>query len=156
MSIAGYAIGLGDRHPSNIMIQRHTGREVHIDFGESFDSAALRKKFPEHVPFRMTRMIVSALDGESVEGLFHKSCEDVLWVLRENSSLLVAQLEIFVHEPFFSNRNITGEMVQHTILMRVSAKLSGLHMSEQVYLLMRAAIDHVLYTRHFLGWCPLK
>ena len=108
-------------------------------------------------------MIVGALDGESVEGLFHKSCEDVLWVLRENSIPLVAQLEIFVHEPFFSNRNITGEMVQHTILMRVSAKLSGLHMSEtshemntseQVDFLMRAAIDPVLYTRHFLGWCP--
>ena len=164
MSIAGYVIGLGDRHPSNIMIQRHTGRVVHIDFGESFDSAALRKKFPEHVPFRMTRMIVNALDGESVEGLFRKSCEDVLWVLRENQSPIVAQLEIFVHEPIFSNRNnITGEMVQHTILSRVAEKLSGLHMSttghemntsEQVDLLIRTANDPNMYTRHFLGWCP--
>lgn len=164
MSIAGFVIGLGDRHPSNIMIQRHTGRVVHIDFGDSFDSAILRKKFPEYVPFRLTRMIVNALDGESVEGLFRKSCEDILWVLRDNLSPIVAQLEIFVHEPIFSNKTSSSSGAhQHTILSRVAAKLSGLHESptghemktnEQVDLLISKAIDPKLYARHYIGWCP--
>ena len=78
MSMAGYTIGLGDRHPSNIMVQRHTGRVIHIDLGDSFEVAMNRPQFAEQVPFRMTRMIVNALDGLSVEGLFRRCCEDVL------------------------------------------------------------------------------
>ena len=35
MSMAGYILGLGDRHPSNLMLDRVSGRVVHIDFGES-------------------------------------------------------------------------------------------------------------------------
>lgn len=29
--------GLGDRHPSNLMLERSTGRVVHIDFGDCFE-----------------------------------------------------------------------------------------------------------------------
>lgn len=34
--MVGYLLGLGDRHPSNIMLQRFTGKIVHIDFGDCF------------------------------------------------------------------------------------------------------------------------
>lgn len=37
MSMVGYVLGLGDRHPSNIMIARTTGAVVHIDFGDCFE-----------------------------------------------------------------------------------------------------------------------
>jgi FKBP12-rapamycin complex-associated protein len=33
MSMVGYILGLGDRHPSNLMLDRLTGKVVHIDFG---------------------------------------------------------------------------------------------------------------------------
>lgn len=33
MSIVGYVLGLGDRHPSNIMLDRGSGKVLHIDFG---------------------------------------------------------------------------------------------------------------------------
>ena len=46
MSIVGYVIGLGDRHPFNIMIQRNTGKIVHIDFGDCFDVNMSRKEYP--------------------------------------------------------------------------------------------------------------
>jgi len=36
MWIVGYILGLGDRHPSNIMIERNTGKVIHIDFGDCF------------------------------------------------------------------------------------------------------------------------
>ena len=37
MSMAGYILGLGDRHPSNLMLDRVSGRVVHIDFGDCFE-----------------------------------------------------------------------------------------------------------------------
>ena len=36
MSMVGYILGLGDRHPSNLMLERPSGKIIHIDFGEGF------------------------------------------------------------------------------------------------------------------------
>jgi FKBP12-rapamycin complex-associated protein len=46
MSMVGFVIGLGDRHPHNILIQRNTGKVVHIDFGDCFDKNKYRLEFP--------------------------------------------------------------------------------------------------------------
>jgi len=61
-SMVGYVIGLGDRHPSNILLHRTTGKVVHIDFGDCFEVAMHRDKFPEKVPFRLTRMLIHAME----------------------------------------------------------------------------------------------
>ena len=37
MCMTGYILGLGDRHPSNLMLERTTGKVVHIDFGDCFE-----------------------------------------------------------------------------------------------------------------------
>ncbi|XP_071482072.1 serine/threonine-protein kinase mTOR-like [Diadema antillarum] len=37
MSMVGYILGLGDRHPSNLMLDRLTGKIIHIDFGDCFE-----------------------------------------------------------------------------------------------------------------------
>ncbi len=58
----GHVLGLGDRHPSNIMLDRYTGMVVHIDFGDCFEVAQERQQMPEKVPFRLTRIMVSALE----------------------------------------------------------------------------------------------
>ncbi|EHL03180.1 putative Phosphatidylinositol 3-kinase tor2 [Glarea lozoyensis 74030] len=39
MSMVGYILGLGDRHPSNLMLDRITGKIIHIDFGDCFEVA---------------------------------------------------------------------------------------------------------------------
>ena len=62
MSMVGYILGLGDRHPSNLMLDRLTGKILHIDFGDCFEVAVHREKFPEKIPFRLTRMLVSAME----------------------------------------------------------------------------------------------
>src|SRR5580698_5690377 len=53
MSMVGYILGLGDRHTCNLMLDRHSGEIVHIDFGDCFEVAMNREKYPERVPFRL-------------------------------------------------------------------------------------------------------
>lgn len=50
------------RHPSNLMLDRMSGKIVHIDFGDCFEVAMTREKFPEKIPFRLTRMLVNAME----------------------------------------------------------------------------------------------
>jgi phosphatidylinositol kinase/protein kinase (PI-3 family) len=99
MSMVGYVLGLGDRHPSNLMLDRLSGQVVHIDFGDCFDVAVLRDKFPERVPFRLTRMLVNAMEVSGVEGTYRGVCESVLSVLRANTDSVMTMLEAFVHDP---------------------------------------------------------
>jgi hypothetical protein len=98
VSMMGYIIGLGDRHPSNLMIQNETGNLIHIDFGESFDSATVRHVNPEKVPFRLTRMIVNALEGGVTDGLCQMMCVRVMQLLRKHWVTLGTQFSIFLHE----------------------------------------------------------
>ena len=72
MSMVGHMLGLGDRHPSNLMLHRFTGKILHIDFGDCFEVAMRREKFPETVPFRLTRMLVNAMEVSAVEGASHR------------------------------------------------------------------------------------
>merc|ERR1719201_75908 len=51
MSMVGYILGLGDRHPSNLMLDRLSGKVIHIDFGDCFEVAMMRKQYPEKIPF---------------------------------------------------------------------------------------------------------
>jgi FKBP12-rapamycin complex-associated protein len=93
MSMVGYILGLGDRHPSNLMLDRITGKIIHIDFGDCFEVAMHREKYPERVPFRLTRMLTYAMEVGNIEGSFRITCENVMRVLRENKESLMAVLE---------------------------------------------------------------
>ncbi len=120
MSMVGYILGLGDRHPSNLMLDRKTGKIIHIDFGDCFEVAKHRDKFPEKVPFRLTRMLVNAMEVAGIEGNYRLTCEKVMTVLRENRDSLVATLEAFVHDPLISWRlmNINPKKVLKTELLK--------------------------------------
>jgi len=104
MSVVGYMLGLGDRHPSNIMLQRSTGKVVHIDFGDCWEVAQMRDLYPEKVPFRLTRMLVNAMEVGGIDGTFRSTCELVLSVLRQNRSSVMAMLETFVYDPLINWR----------------------------------------------------
>lgn len=104
MSVVGYVLGLGDRHPSNLMLERQSCKILHIDFGDCFEVAMHRDKFPEKIPFRLTRMLVLAMEVSGIEGTFRVTCERVMKVMRENRESLIAVLEAFVHDPLISWR----------------------------------------------------
>lgn len=107
MSMVGYILGLGDRHPSNLMLDRHTGQVIHIDFGDCFEVAMHRDKYPEKIPFRLTRMLITAMEVSGIEGNFRFTCEKVMRVLRMNKDSLMAVLEAFVYDPLINWRLLT-------------------------------------------------
>lgn len=109
MSMVGYILGLGDRHPLNIMISRVTGKVIHIDFGDCFEVAMHRKHFPERIPFRLTRMLVNAMEIGGHKGTFKITCEHVMRVLRMNKDSLKAVLEAFVYDPLINWRLISDD-----------------------------------------------
>ncbi|XP_065870624.1 serine/threonine-protein kinase TOR isoform X2 [Euphorbia lathyris] len=104
MSMVGYLLGLGDRHPSNLMLHRYSGKILHIDFGDCFEASMNREKFPEKVPFRLTRMLVKAMEISGIEGNFRSTCENVMQVLRTNKDSVMAMMEAFVHDPLINWR----------------------------------------------------
>lgn len=98
-SMAGYILGLGDRHLSNIMIKKRSAKLVHIDFGDCFEVAQHRDKFPEKVPFRLSRILQNALELSSPKGTFLTCCQNIMAMFRENRHQIIGLLEVFIYDP---------------------------------------------------------
>ena len=63
---------------------------------------------PERIPFRLTRMLVNAMEVSGIEGTYRLTCERVMAVLRDNRDSLISMLEAFVHDPLISWRLLGG------------------------------------------------
>ena len=113
MSMVGYILGLGDRHPSNIMLDRYSGKIVHIDFGDCFEVAMRRDKFPEKIPFRLTRMLIKAMEVSGIEGNFRTTCENTMRVMRGSKESMLAILEAFVYDPLISFRLLKPNILKY-------------------------------------------
>jgi FKBP12-rapamycin complex-associated protein len=103
MSVVGYILGLGDRHLNNLMLHKK-GKTIHIDFGDCFEVAQARERFPETVPFRLTRMLVAAMEACGIEGTFRHMCESVMDLLRKHRDSVTSLLETFAYDPLISWR----------------------------------------------------
>lgn len=112
MSMVGYILGLGDRHPSNIMLDRYSGKIIHIDFGDCFEIAMRREKFPEKIPFRLTRMLIKAMEVSGIEGNFRTTCENTMRVMRASKESLLAILEAFVYDPLISFKLLNPKILK--------------------------------------------
>lgn len=129
MSMAGYILGLGDRHGENILLDSTSGDVVHVDFNCLFNKGETFE-WPERVPFRLTQNMVAAMGPLGVEGVFRRSCAVTLRVLRNNSNTLMSIVTPFVYDPLVSwPRNVasssngqsaerTNEQVMYRVLPR--------------------------------------
>ena len=99
VSIVGYILGLGDRHPTNIMIHKYSGDIIHIDFGECFEMSKKSLLHPETVPFRLTRMIQEALGPSGIEGEFRLTCEETMKLIRGHRESIMTVLNLFLKLP---------------------------------------------------------
>ncbi|KAH0791359.1 PIKK family atypical protein kinase [Histomonas meleagridis] len=172
-SMAGYILGLGDRHMCNIMIKKRSAKLVHIDFGDCFEVAMHRDKFPEVVPFRLTRMLQNALEVSRIEGTFRSCCQNVMELLRKNGNTIIGLLEVFIYDPLRQwicenkevevNDNNNQESSSAILIMnRIKDKLNGgdfepgvlLSVNDQVDKLIAQASSVRNLCMMFRGWFP--
>jgi len=93
--------------------------------GDCFEVAMMRDKYPEKVPFRLTRMLIKAMEVSGIEGSYRNTCERTMTVLRESRDSLVAMLEAFVYDPLISWRLI-GDMEKSENEGRISRAVDEL------------------------------
>nr|XP_053640480.1 serine/threonine-protein kinase ATR-like [Cherax quadricarinatus] len=172
MSMVGYILGLGDRHGENILFDASCGDTVHVDFnclfnkGESFD-------WPERVPFRLTHNMVNAMGPTGHEGIYRKTCEVTMRVMREKRDALMSVLRPFIHDPLVewsrgdkSAKN-TGEInnekaqmhvsnIEHRLSGQIRTKARGpnlpLSVEGQVNSLIEEATNIDNLCQMYIGW----
>ncbi|KAG8568464.1 hypothetical protein GDO81_014010 [Engystomops pustulosus] len=132
MSMVGYILGLGDRHPSNLMLDRLSGKILHIDFGDCFEVAMTREKFPEKIPFRLTRMLTNAMEVTGLDGNYRITCHTVMEVLREHKDSVMAVLEAFVYDPLL-NWRLMDKMMETVDISENAHKKPGSTVPESIH-----------------------
>ncbi|VEU19527.1 DEKNAAC100172 [Brettanomyces naardenensis] len=177
-SIIGYVLGLGDRHCNNILIDSASGEPIHIDLGVAFDQGKALP-IPETVPFRLTRDIVDGFGITGVQGLFSKSCEQVLRLLRTHSQYICGILDVLKYDPLYSwtlsplrkkrlqNLHVENEPLDKLFkqdtgseanlaieVVKKKLKAEGLTDEAVVRVLIRNATNEQNLAMIYLGWCP--
>jgi len=71
-----------------------------------------REKFPEKIPFRLTRMLIKAMEISGIEGNYRTTCENTMRVLRTSKDSLMAILEAFVYDPLVSFKLLAQNLMR--------------------------------------------
>ncbi|XP_076381605.1 serine/threonine-protein kinase tefu isoform X2 [Megalopta genalis] len=100
-SMAGYILGLGDRHLNNILLDQTTAEVIHIDFGIAFEQGKVLP-VPETIPFRLTQNIEVAMGISGIEGAMRQCCEKTLTVLRDQRQIIITLLQVLLYDPLFT------------------------------------------------------
>ena len=96
------------------MMDRQNGKIIHIDYGDCFEIAMFRRKFPEKIPFRLTKMFVKALGISGVEGAFRIFSEKIMKLLRKNKDSLYTILNSLVYDPLVTFKLMLPLMKNNT------------------------------------------
>ncbi|KAI5181362.1 hypothetical protein NEOKW01_1556 [Nematocida sp. AWRm80] len=148
-SLVGYLIGLGDRHPGNILLHHSSAEAIHIDYIDALDVLQTRRMHQEKVPLRLTPMILSVL-GPTAEEQFVSAVIKIFSVYSRSYHYIEAILSLF-----FINRAHHRQLSLQTSLERVSRKVpQSMHIEEEGCRLYRDSTSSELLSQMYLGWMP--
>ena len=126
--VATYVLGIGDRHPSNLMITSD-GRFLHIDFGHFLGHFKTKYGFKrEKAPFVLTPQMAKAMGGKKSKGFakFVEYCCRAFNLIRKRSSHLISLFVLMVCcgiPELSSKRNI--EWLRNKLLLTRTEKQTG-------------------------------
>ncbi|CAH1281058.1 unnamed protein product [Diabrotica balteata] len=86
---------------SNIVVLEISLTDLFLLTGIAFEQGRVLPT-PETVPFRLTRDMVDAMGASGVEGIFKKSCERTMEVLRQNAQTINTILEVLLYDPLYA------------------------------------------------------
>ncbi|CAG9094608.1 unnamed protein product [Plutella xylostella] len=171
MSMVGYILGLGDRHGENISFDSTNGDTVHVDFNCLFNKGEAFE-WPERVPFRLTHNMEAAMGPLKHHGMFRKSCEEVMKVLRAQTPALMSVIGGFVYDPLVSwgrARADTGERTNeqalshlHNIRQRLNGMVKTKNKQLSLSLSPEGQVEHLIVEatsvhnlcQMYIGWGP--
>ncbi|KNC26081.1 Serine/threonine-protein kinase ATM, partial [Lucilia cuprina] len=174
--MVGFILGLGDRHLQNILIDEKTAEVIHIDFGVTFEMGKLLAT-PEVTPFRLTREIVAPMGISGINGVFKKSCDTTMTILRKHQDVINTILEVLLYDPLYQwkvvpqineyNQNShklkegANFMAQRALLAvqnKLEGKQRGFFGSTSVAVQVERLINEAMNDRNlammFYGWDP--
>jgi serine/threonine-protein kinase ATR len=125
-SILGYIVGLGDRHPDNMLLIEDDGSLFHVDFNCIFDKAKTLQ-VPETVPFRLTQNVMDAMGVLKADGSFRNICELVMRALRSKRQKLISVLRPFLCDPLLEWKGEANraEFTAKLTLKEIERRLDG-------------------------------
>ncbi|THH30677.1 hypothetical protein EUX98_g3507 [Antrodiella citrinella] len=155
-SMVGHILGLGDRHPSNIMLGTKSGQVAHIDFGDCFEVAMHREKFPEKIPFRLTRMLTHAMEVSGIEG-GNRTAELARAAYPQGP---IRKLKADENDILNEAQEVRNERAL-SVFKRVQHKLTGRDFNPEHPLSVQAQVDKLILQatsienlcQCFSGWC---
>uniref|UniRef100_A0A1A9WKS3 Serine/threonine-protein kinase ATM n=1 Tax=Glossina brevipalpis TaxID=37001 RepID=A0A1A9WKS3_9MUSC len=171
-SMVGFVLGLGDRHVQNILIDEKTAEVIHIDFGIAFEQGKIMPT-PETVPFRLTRDMVAPMGVSGPQGVFKKSCETTMTVLRHHQEVITTILEVLLYDPLYiwkvvpqieqkeDGVDTKNSMAQRALLVvqnKLEGKQEGISGASSVKVQVERIINEATSSRNlcmlFPGWDP--
>ncbi|CAO3576402.1 unnamed protein product [Absidia cylindrospora] len=110
--IAGYLLGIGDRHLENILVDKKRGTLLAIDFGHAFGSATELLPVPEMMPFRLTRQLVGALEPLGIKGILEVIMIHILEAIQMEKQVILNVMDVFVKEPLLDWKKIAAKQAK--------------------------------------------
>lgn len=95
MCIGNWILGIGDRHLSNLLISKKTGKIVGIDFGMAFGMATRNLHIPELIPIRLTPQFVKVITPMETSGLIKNCMVYTLRAIRAERKTIMAAISGF-------------------------------------------------------------
>lgn len=96
MGIGNWIMGIGDRHLSNLLICKNSGKIIGIDFECAFGMATRNLHIPEMVPLRLTPQFVKVISPMDTSGLIKKCMIYSLRAIRAERKTIMAAMAAYV------------------------------------------------------------
>ncbi|KAI5170704.1 hypothetical protein NEFER03_0163 [Nematocida sp. LUAm3] len=148
-SKAAYILGLGDRHPKNILLLFSDASAFHIDYVDALDTLQKRKYFQEKVPMRLTPMITTAIGPETEEKLIMID-KEIIALYKEYAYCIEAILSLF----YLTKPHYRGISLQQAIKIIEKKIPDAENLEEEGRKLFRDSVSVEALSQMFIGWMP--